>query len=61
MISGLVPYRVTGIRLKGHSVLELPKGTLKKSHTEVGDQLEISLVESSEMDDLRETRLSQIA
>src|SRR5215467_1296461 len=61
IISGLVPYRVTGVRLKGHSVLELPKGTLKKSRTEVGDQLEISLVESSVMDDLRETRLSQIA
>ena len=60
IISGLVPYRVTGVRLKGHSVLELPKGTLKKSRTEVGDQLEISLVESSEMDDLRDTRLSQI-
>jgi hypothetical protein len=39
----------------------LPKGTLKKSRTEIGDQLEISLVESSEMDDLRDTRLSQIA
>ena len=61
IISGLVPYRVTGVRLKGHSVLELPKGTLKKSRTEVGDQLEISLVESSEMDDLKDTRLSQIA
>ena len=42
IISSLVPYRVTGVRLKGHSVLELPKGTLKKSRTEVGDQLEIS-------------------
>jgi uncharacterized membrane protein (UPF0127 family) len=61
IISGLVPYRITGVRLKGHSVLELPKGTLKKSRTEVGDQLEISLVESSEMDDLRDSRLSQIA
>jgi uncharacterized protein len=61
IISGLVPYRVTGVRLRGHSVLELNKGTLKKSRTEIGDQLEISLVESSEMDDLRDTRLSQIA
>jgi uncharacterized membrane protein (UPF0127 family) len=61
IISGLVPYRVTGVRLRGHSVLELPKGTLKKSRTEIGDQLEISLVESSEMDDLKDTRLSQIA
>jgi uncharacterized protein len=61
IISGLVPYRVTGVRLRGHSVLELPKGTLKKSRTEIGDQLEISLVESSEMDDLKDSRLSQIA
>ncbi|MGB7947980.1 MAG: DUF192 domain-containing protein [Candidatus Binatia bacterium] len=60
IVSGLLPYRITGVHLKGHSVLELPKGTLKKSRTEVGDQLEISLVEQSEMDDLRDTRLSQI-
>jgi uncharacterized protein len=60
IISGLVPYRISGVRLMGHSVLELPKGTLKKSRTEVGDQLEISLVESSVMDDLRDNRLSQI-
>ena len=60
IISGLLPYRITGVRLRGYSVLELPKGTLKKSRTEVGDQLEISLVESSVMDDLRDNRLSQI-
>lgn len=60
IISELVPYRISAVRLRGHSVLELPKGTLKKSRTEVGDQLEISLVESSVMDDLRDNRLSQI-
>jgi uncharacterized membrane protein (UPF0127 family) len=60
IISELVPYRISGVRLRGYSVLELPKGTLKKSRTEVGDQLEISLVESSVMDDLRDNRLSQI-
>ena len=60
IISGLLPYRMSGIQLKGHSVLELPKGTVKKSLTEVGDQLEISLVESSAMDDLRDNRLIQI-
>jgi uncharacterized membrane protein (UPF0127 family) len=58
--SGLVPYRISSIQLRGYSVLELPNGTIKKSHTEVGDQLEISLVETSEMDDLRDTRLSEI-
>lgn len=60
-ISALAPYRVTRVRLRGHSVLELPKGTLNKSCTEIGDQLEISLVETSVMDDLKENRLSQIA
>jgi len=60
IISSLVPYRISAVRLRSYSVLELPKGTLKKSRTEVGDQLEISLVESSVMDDLRDTRLSQI-
>jgi hypothetical protein len=33
---------------------------IRKSHTEIGDQLEISLAESSEIDDLRDTRLSQV-
>jgi uncharacterized protein len=60
IISGLVPYRISGVRLWSYSVLELPKGTLKKSRTEVGDELEISLVESSVMDDLKDNRLSQI-
>jgi uncharacterized membrane protein (UPF0127 family) len=60
IVSGMVPYRISGIQLRGYSVLELPNGTIKKSCTEVGDQLEISLVETSEMDDLRDTRLSQI-
>jgi hypothetical protein len=41
-------------------VLELPSGTIKKSRTEIGDQFEISLVETSAMDDLKDTRLSQI-
>ena len=60
LISSLAPYSFTGLRLTARSVLELPAGTIKKSHTEVGDQLEVSLAESSAMDDLKETRLSQI-
>jgi uncharacterized membrane protein (UPF0127 family) len=60
LISGMVPYRISGVRLRGYSVLELPNGTIRKSHTEVGDQLEISLAETSEIDDLKDTRLSQI-
>jgi hypothetical protein len=56
----MVPYRISGIQLRGYSVLELPNGTIKKSHTEIGDQLEISLVETSGIDDLRDTRLSEI-
>ena len=58
--SGMVPCRISGIQLRGYSVLELPNGTIKKSQTEVGDQLEISLVETSDMDDLKDTRLSEI-
>ena len=61
IISGLVPYRISAVRLRSHSVLELPKDTLKKSRTEIGDELEISLVETSVMDDLKDSRLSQIA
>lgn len=60
-ISGLAPYRITAVRLRGHSILELPKGTVQKSRTEIGDQLDISLVESSVIDDLKESRLSRIA
>jgi uncharacterized membrane protein (UPF0127 family) len=60
MVSGMMPYRISGVHLRGFSVLELPSGTIKKSHTEVGDRLEISLVETSAMDDLKDTRLSQI-
>ena len=60
VMSGLAPYRISGVHLRGFSVLELPNGTVRKSHTEVGDQLEISLVETSGMDDLKETRLTEI-
>jgi len=60
LISGMAPYRVSSIQLRGYSVLELPNGTIKKSRTEVGDRLEISLAESSEMDDLKDTQLSQL-
>ena len=60
LISGLAPYRVSAIHLRGYSVLELPNGTIRKSRTELGDQFEISLAEVSEIDDLKDTRLSQI-
>jgi uncharacterized membrane protein (UPF0127 family) len=60
MISGMMPYRISGVHLRAFSILELPNGTIKKSQTEVGDQLEISLVETSVVDDLKDTRLSQI-
>jgi uncharacterized membrane protein (UPF0127 family) len=60
IVSGLVPYRMTGVHWKGQSVLELPKGTLQKSRTEVGDQLEISLVEKLAVDELKDNRLSQV-
>jgi uncharacterized membrane protein (UPF0127 family) len=60
LTSGLAPYRISSVHLRSYSVLELPNGTVKKSHTDLGDQLEISLAEVSQMDDLRDTRLSQI-
>ncbi|MBM2802488.1 MAG: hypothetical protein HW419_381 [Deltaproteobacteria bacterium] len=60
LISGMSPYRISSIHLTAYSVLELPNGTIRKSRTEIGDQLEISLAETSEIDDLRDTRLSQI-
>jgi uncharacterized membrane protein (UPF0127 family) len=60
LMSGLLPYRISAVHLSGYSVLELPNGTIKKSCTEIGDQFEISLAETSEIDDLRDTRLSQI-
>ena len=60
LMSGLAPYRISAVHFRGYSVLELPNGTIRKSRTELGDQFEISLAEVSEIDDLRDTRLSQI-
>ena len=59
-VSGMRPFRVSTVQLRGYSVLELPSGTIKKSQTEAGDRLEISLAETSEIDDLKDTRLSEI-
>jgi len=61
LIPGMLPYRISGVHLRGYSVVELPNGTIRKSRTEIGDQLEISLAETSEIDDLKDNRLSQIA
>jgi uncharacterized membrane protein (UPF0127 family) len=60
LISAMAPYRLSSVHLRSFSVLELPNGTIKKSRTEVGDQFEISLAEVSEIDDLKDNRLSQI-
>lgn len=60
LISGMAPYRVSKVNLRTYSILELPNATIKKSRTEIGDQLEISLAETSQMDDLKDTRLSHI-
>ena len=37
----LAPFRVTSVSMKMNSVVELPCGTIKRSETQVGDQLEI--------------------
>ena len=60
LISAMAPYRLSSVHLRSFSVLELPNGTIRKSRTEIGDQFEISLAEVSEIDDLKDTRLSQI-
>ena len=60
LVSGLVPNRISAVHLSSYSVLELPNGTIRKSRSEIGDQFEISLAETSAIDDLRDTRLSQI-
>jgi len=60
LASGLAPYRISSVHFRSYSVLELPNGTIRKSRTELGDQLEVSLAEVSRMDDLKDNRLSQI-
>jgi uncharacterized protein len=60
IMCGLLPYRLSRFRLAAHSVLELPQGTIKKSCTAPGDQLEILLAESSHLDDLKETPFGKL-
>ena len=60
LVQGMAPCRLSTIHFTSYSVLELPTGTIRKSRTEVGDLFEISLAEKSEIDDLKDTRLSQI-
>jgi uncharacterized membrane protein (UPF0127 family) len=60
-ICDLAPRRVSGLQLRAHSVLELPRGVINKSATTVGDQLEILLAESSKLDDLKETLLNKVS
>ena len=60
LVQGMAPCRLSSVHFTSYSVLELPTGTIKKSRTEIGDQFEISLAEKSEIDDLKDTRLSQI-
>lgn len=43
----LAPFRVTSVSFKIHSVVELPCGTIKRSETQVGDQLEILPAENA--------------
>ncbi len=60
-VSGLAPYRLSRWCVNAHSVLELPCGSIQKSNTEIGDEVEISLAETSEMDDLKETMLNKVS
>jgi uncharacterized membrane protein (UPF0127 family)/Flp pilus assembly protein TadG len=56
IIPDLAPRRVTRFYLRAHSVLELPSGTVRKSRTELGDQLDVSMVEPWELDAVMESR-----
>ena len=60
-ISDMAPNRISRLHLRSHSILELPHGSIQKSTTMVGDQLEILLAESSEMDDLKNTALNKVS
>jgi len=40
--SNLVPFRVTRVNFKLHSVIELRAGEIQASHTQLGDQLTLS-------------------
>jgi uncharacterized protein len=46
----LAPFRVTSVSIKMNSVIELPCGTITRSETQVGDQLEVvAAVEKAEV------------
>jgi uncharacterized membrane protein (UPF0127 family) len=57
----MAPNRFSRLHLSAQSILELPHGSIQKSATTVGDQLEILLAESSEMDDLKNTELNKVS
>lgn len=59
-VRDLAPNRISRLQLRSRSILELPQGAIQKSATAVGDQIEILLAESSEMDDLKETELNKV-
>jgi uncharacterized membrane protein (UPF0127 family) len=61
LVPAMAPNRTTRFYLAAHSVLELPKGTIFKSRTETGDQLDISAEESAVVADLTETPLEEVA
>ena len=57
----MAPRRLSSLRLSARSVLELPRGAVNKSSTTVGDQIEILLAESSNLDDLKDTLLNKVS
>jgi len=60
-VRDLAPNRISRLQFHSRSILELPQGSIQKSATAVGDQIEILLAESSEMDDLKETELNKVS
>ena len=60
-VRDLAPNRISRLQFRSRSILELPQGSIQKSATAVGDQIEILLAESSEMDDLKQTELNKVS
>ena len=46
LIPDVVPFRVSPIVRRAHSVLELPAGTIAECHLQVGDRLQVQSISS---------------
>lgn len=60
LLSRLAPRSFSGLSWRSYSILELPAGTIERSYTEIGDTMDVSVVQTVEFDGLRESRLTDI-